>query len=313
MPVAAPVAAAIIGGGASLLGQGFNAFSQGKMNKKQRKWNEKMYGIQRQDALADWAMQNEYNSPVSQMARLRDAGLNPHLVYGNGADAQGGTVRSSSVDSWNPRAPQFDMSGVGSSMMQYYDARMKEAQIDNLKAANTVAVQDALLKAAQVLQTTASTQKTGVDTERSRFDLGLAQELKETSVEAARANVDRTLADTRYTLDKNEREAAMNAPNIRKALEEILTIRANRVNTVMEREAIEARIDNLWKDARLKELDIQLKEKGVQPGDSMWMRMLMRILENKNLNVSRYSDPKTLKGVPGGMNPFLDWRRLLDQ
>lgn len=30
--------------------------------------------------------QNEYNKPVNQMARLREAGLNPNLVYGNGAD-----------------------------------------------------------------------------------------------------------------------------------------------------------------------------------------------------------------------------------
>lgn len=32
-----------------------------------------------------WA---EYNTPANQMARLKDAGLNPNLVYGNGADAQ---------------------------------------------------------------------------------------------------------------------------------------------------------------------------------------------------------------------------------
>lgn len=31
-----------------------------------------------------WHMQNEYNSPKAQMARLSEAGLNPHLVYGGG-------------------------------------------------------------------------------------------------------------------------------------------------------------------------------------------------------------------------------------
>ena len=30
--------------------------------------------------------QNEYNKPINQMKRLREAGLNPNLVYGNGAD-----------------------------------------------------------------------------------------------------------------------------------------------------------------------------------------------------------------------------------
>ncbi len=83
-----PLLPALITGGASLLGQGINAISQGAMNKKSREWQEKMYGIQRQDSLADWAMQNEYNHPSSQMARLRAAGLNPNLVYGHGADTR---------------------------------------------------------------------------------------------------------------------------------------------------------------------------------------------------------------------------------
>lgn len=32
-----------------------------------------------------WKMNNQYNSPVEQMARLKEAGLNPNLVYGNGS------------------------------------------------------------------------------------------------------------------------------------------------------------------------------------------------------------------------------------
>ena len=34
--------------------------------------------------LSMWNRQNEYNSPVAQMARLKQAGLNPMLVYGGG-------------------------------------------------------------------------------------------------------------------------------------------------------------------------------------------------------------------------------------
>lgn len=49
---------------AELLGQSVNAWSAANTNKKQRQWQEKMYGQQRIDALADWTMQNEYNSPA---------------------------------------------------------------------------------------------------------------------------------------------------------------------------------------------------------------------------------------------------------
>jgi len=31
-----------------------------------------------------WKMQNEYNSPLNQMKRLKEAGLNPNLMYGKG-------------------------------------------------------------------------------------------------------------------------------------------------------------------------------------------------------------------------------------
>ena len=33
--------------------------------------------------------QNAYNSPVQQMARYQEAGLNPNLIYGNGSSSAG--------------------------------------------------------------------------------------------------------------------------------------------------------------------------------------------------------------------------------
>lgn len=57
---------ALIGGGVSYL---YNSMSQNRQNSLQQRNNRY------------WA---DYNSPVQQMARLRAAGLNPALVYGNG-------------------------------------------------------------------------------------------------------------------------------------------------------------------------------------------------------------------------------------
>lgn len=41
-----------------------------------------------------WLMdyQNEYNKPINQMKRLEEAGLNPNLVYGSGADTLSATA-----------------------------------------------------------------------------------------------------------------------------------------------------------------------------------------------------------------------------
>lgn len=52
-------------------------------------WNKKM-----------WNEQNEYNSPVQQKQRLLDAGLNPALMYGNGAST--GNAQSAPRMELNP-------------------------------------------------------------------------------------------------------------------------------------------------------------------------------------------------------------------
>lgn len=39
-----------------------------------------------------WRMQNDYNTPLSQMERYRDAGLNPMLMYGDGTSGLAGST-----------------------------------------------------------------------------------------------------------------------------------------------------------------------------------------------------------------------------
>lgn len=269
---------------ANLIGQGLNVLSTEWTNRQARKWQEKMYGRQRQDALADWALQNEYNSPINQMARLRDAGLNPNLVYGKGADAMASTgVRSSSTGSWNPKAPQVDFGSVGrDSLSMYYDTQMKQAQIDNLKVQNTVLTQDALLKAAGVLESTSRRERMGVETETGKFDLALKQDLRDMSLETMRAGIDKTLAETGRILTDQEIMIAMKQPNLQLALEHILNARKQRAKTDADIKHIDQQIEVLKKDQELKQLDIDLKEKGVQPTDALWQRILARWLEQMN-------------------------------
>lgn len=99
---------AAIPAAASLLGSGINAMSVGKTNRKTRQHNEKMYNQQVSDNVRLWTMQNEYNSPAAQMQRLKDAGLNPNLVYGKGADNVAAPIQKGEMKSWTPEAPQLD-------------------------------------------------------------------------------------------------------------------------------------------------------------------------------------------------------------
>ena len=88
--------AALLEYSGQILNSSINYAAQADINKRTQKYNREMYERQRADSLSDWTRQNEYNSPTSQMARLREAGLNPNLVYGKGADNTAQAIRSSS-------------------------------------------------------------------------------------------------------------------------------------------------------------------------------------------------------------------------
>jgi len=98
-----PVTAGLIIGG---IGQIGNTASTLLTNRAQKNLALQMYNMQRADALADWNRQNQYNSPAAQMQRYKEAGLSPHLIYGQTNVAP--PVRSSSADTPRLQAPQMD-------------------------------------------------------------------------------------------------------------------------------------------------------------------------------------------------------------
>lgn len=288
-----------------LISQGVNAIFQGRANRKARQWAEHMYGVQRQHALEDWNRQNEYNSPVNQMARLKEAGLNPRLVYDNGATQMSGNIRSSDTGSWRPEPPQFDLGSVVNQGLQaYMDMQTRELQWDNMKKQNQVMDLDTKLKAAQVIATLNSAESTGVTTEQKRFDLNMKNALKETSLEAATVDLQKKYADLNYTLNENERRQAMTSANLSEAVERILTQRSNRETSLKLRQKMDVEIDNLKKDGKLKDFDVKLTEAGVRPGDPAWMRMLAQIVKSINDKISgagglSYSLNKGIIAPPG--------------
>lgn len=265
--------------GASLIGSIWNASSQAKSNKRQLQWNEQMYDRQRRDALTDQAFQNDYNSPAAQMERLKAGGLNPNLVYGNGATTLSSTARSSAVESYKPIAPQIDIGGASRDFFAAYDVQLKKAQTDNIAAAIEVSKQDAILRAAQVAQTVQQTAATKTQTEQGKFNLQLAEKLEQNSLEKSAVELDKLKADTQFTLDQNERQAALTKSTIGKAAEEVLNLRAQRAQTEEQRVQIQQQIKNLKAEETLKQLDINLKRMGIQPSDPAWMRIIQQLVD----------------------------------
>ncbi|AXH71941.1 MAG: DNA pilot protein [Microviridae sp.] len=265
-----PFAGDLINANKELISSGVNIMTQSIMNKAQKRWAEKMYERQRNDALADWNRENEYNSPSGQMARLKAAGLNPNLVYGHGATATGGDIRNSSPGDYNPKTSEVHTS---QSMFNYMDLKMKEAQIDNLRTINTVNVEEAALKAAQRNNVEA-------ETRRRSFDYELESETRPYSVEARRSSVAKMEAETKTMLDRNEREIALNSSNLKEAAERILTARLQRAKTAEEIKHIKAQIANIKVDTALKAYEEKLNKEGMTKGDKIYWRKLNELIRS---------------------------------
>lgn len=287
----APIVAAGIAAGASLLGTGGQIYAAGKMNKKTRQWNEKMYGIQRADALKDWDMTNAYNSPEQQMQRFKEAGLNPNLIYGQ--SNEGATVRSTDAKSWNPETPDIQ-GGVRNAIGAYQDFTLQDEQVKNMQAQRENMALDGVIKALTAKQIEASI---GMST----FDLGQKQALAETAIQQAQENLNQTKYGNTIMLDRNEREAALNTSSLKEAAERILTMRLGRAKTEAEISSIHATTNNLKKSGVLQDLDIELRRQGINPNDPMWMRILGRLLGDTDIIGE---GKKLIKDIPKNLNPI---------
>lgn len=258
-------------GGLPIVGGVFNAISQGIQNRKNRKFAREMYDLQRQHSLADWAMQNEYNSPEAQMSRLKAAGLNPNLVYGNGAVANSSSApHEANMMSPNTSAPQIDTGSLFSPL----DAQIKQEQLENLGTQRR-------LMETNILKGSADVAFKGVQTAKGRLDYELAQNLKQNVYDTASANLDFLRNKTEVMLAANERSIAASSMSLKEAAERILNYRMTRAKGWQEIANLKQVAKNLASDNTLKQLDIDLKKQGVQPTDNIFLRELGRIISGQ--------------------------------
>ena len=196
------VTAAIIAGAATAAAAGTNAIAQGKLNRKNRRWQEKMYNkqvvdrradaeaqVQRQKELAEWAY-NKFDSPAAQRAANAAAGINPFVEGssiqpaqvnpGSAQPAQGGDVPSSGPYQMNP------MSALQSGASSIIQNAMLDRQMKNVDA-------DIALKDAQRVKTLAEAQ--GQTNENSLFEFAKSAAESDALSKRFRAELDKVNAE----------------------------------------------------------------------------------------------------------------------
>lgn len=117
----------VVNAGSNILGNVMNWLSGNDANSQ----NRELMREQNEWALKMWNLNNEYNHPSAQMARLRAAGINPALAYSNGADNVASAV-SETADAPTMRPGQWQPFQVDASAIS--QAEVSRAQADLFRA-----------------------------------------------------------------------------------------------------------------------------------------------------------------------------------
>lgn len=174
--------AALATGGGNVLSSGINYFSQMETNQdnlrmqretnamnssiaqENRDWNYKM-----------WKEQTAYNSPTEQMSRLKAAGLNPNLVYGQIAESKMSAPPSSPIADMGAakfEAPKVgDLNPVGAyqqvknmdalNQVRNADVKTAKAQAENVESNKDYTIwENAELKRRGILKSDSTPVKT---------------------------------------------------------------------------------------------------------------------------------------------------------
>jgi len=166
---------------ASAIGAIGNFFTGGASARKQYQYQSKLMDKQNQQQIDFWKMNNEYNTPFNQRARLEQAGLNPDLMYGG----SGNMYQSQMPGAASGSAPNVDYGSFSDNLRFAMQAQVMDAQVSKIEHENQLLAEQALNQAEQ-------------------RELWAAQ-AKEAWLRAEHQGIYNRHADTRYFLENETR------------------------------------------------------------------------------------------------------------
>lgn len=274
MAISAIVPAAIAAGG-SIFGSMMASGGNKRAVKEANKGNKELAEYQYAKNLDMWHLTNAYNSPTSQMERLKAAGLNPNMVYG-----EGGATKAA-VGAPNYEAPtlqsytgtDYGVRGGVNAGLQAYQAQQ---QLRNMETQNDVNKQQITNMQSQkdyvdqqTISSAQSAAESAMRTARTKFDLDLATELKNNTLQVAQANLSRVNAN----IDSVKAATELTRKNI-----DFQDLR--RELTQSQIGQLQAATHRLYQETDFARFEQDLKKLGVYPNDSLFSRILARVLSD---------------------------------
>jgi len=134
---------------AGALGAIGDFFTGGASARKQYRYQSKLMDKQNQQQIDFWKMNNEYNTPFNQRARLERAGLNPDLMYGGSGSVTPSQMPGAASGS-APNVDYGDTSGAFANGIRLaQQASLIDAQVSKIEAENKLLAEQALSQAEQ--------------------------------------------------------------------------------------------------------------------------------------------------------------------
>lgn len=135
-PSTANLAGTAVQGGSQFLGSIVDGIFNSIQAKKQREYGKEMAEYSWNKDVEMWNMQNEYNSPQAQMQRYQDAGLNPHLIYGQGTP--GNATTQPKYNTPNDEFYKDHHTSIPNMISMYQDIVQRKGEIDRVQKMNSI-------------------------------------------------------------------------------------------------------------------------------------------------------------------------------
>lgn len=240
-------------------------------NEAQRRWEREQMDYENKINKEWWDMQNAYNSPAAQVARMREAGLNPALLYGSApsntaselSSASGGAARNAIPDLTAPHYDQIPIGSLGGALLQAsqfaLQKKLNDAQVEKLVA--------------DTAKTWASV-PTDIPAARDLVDRGLKSAQfkleQEGNVESARYNLYQQQSANNPR--KFDDEHALNVAEIARKI-------ADTEYYGLRKKLVDSQLRSADMQRVLMGIEIDLRNKGVNPNDPGWYKDVKKVIE----------------------------------
>ena len=264
--------AAAIGAGGSIIGGALGAFGQSSANRtnirlqrEQNAWNERQAEKANKWNIEQWERENLYNSPVQQMQRLEQAGLNPNLMYSQGNPGSASSLKSEMPSSVAPARVNSSLQFLGNSLApaisMYQDLQNKQAQLSVQQKQAALLDQEIAGKA---LDNITKGHMNNVAYSKSKY----AQE---------HADYDYMLKQIRFDSAAKDLHIKGMNERILEATTPALIDKANWITRDVKQRALRGELDY--------DFQRELKPFGMTPQDELWQRKLVPIVEKYLMQV----------------------------